>query len=133
MKIESKNRRLFIFLISIFVVASITVIVAVKLHQKEGKNCVLLNAEVKLDDGKITITNNDSFDYIHTELYINKHYKIIGFNIPAGESSILWQVEFSNYFRRRMSHNEKAITFSIVCDLYDGEKGVYYIDFSKSK
>lgn len=133
MKIDRKNNRLFILLISFLIVASIAIIVSTKLYQKEDKNCVLLNAVVTLDDGKITITNNDSFDYVGTQLYINKHYRLIGFNLVAGESTTLWQVEFANFLKRRMRSSEKAITFSIVCNLYDGGKGVYYTDFSKSK
>jgi hypothetical protein len=133
MKLDRKNNRLYLFLIAFVLVASIAIFVSTKFYPNEDKNCVLLNAVVTLDDGKITITNNDSFDYVGTQLYINKHYRLIGFNIVAGESTTLWQVEFANFFKRRMRSSEKAITFSIVCNLYDGGKGVYYTDFSKSK
>lgn len=125
------KKRLLIALVVMLIIASISIIAYTKQHHKEEPVCVLLNAGVTLDNGKITITNNDSFDYVNTELVINNHYKLIGFNLIAGETSTLWQVEFSNYYRRRMKSNEKALTFSIVSKLYDGGKGVYYTQFSK--
>ena len=133
MKIDRKNRILFFIIILFLIGTSIALVQTAKIHQNENRKLILINAIVNLDDGKITITNKDSFDYVNTELNINNHYKIIGFNLPAGESSILWQVEFSNYSGRRMGRNEKAITFSIACDLYNGENGVYYTKFNKSK
>ena len=133
MTIRIRNHRRLFNIVSVVTIAIATFVVSLAIRQKEDQNCILLNAVVTLDNGKITITNNDSFDYVNTELYINKHYRIIGFNLPAGESNDIWQVEFSNNFRHRMKPEKKAITFSIVCELNDGRKGVHYTDFSKSR
>lgn len=116
---------------TIVLIACIALISLMRSHRSTTQNCVKLNARIELDGTKITITNNDDFDYTTTELYINKHYKLIGFNLMAGESTSLWQVEFANYLRRRMPLNEKVLTFSIISNLNDGSKGYYYTEFKK--
>lgn len=125
----SKKQLLFAIIIFFFIVILVVFFVTTK--EKNQPNCLLLNAYVELNNGKITITNNDTFDYVGTELCINNHYKLIGFNLIAGESTTLWQVEFSNYFRSRMSAKEKASSFSIIFNINNGNKGVFYVNLNK--
>jgi len=129
-QLSKRNTRIYILIFSIVLIACISIIFALYLKQRDEENYLKLNATVILDNDKIIITNKDSFDYVNTKLFVNNHYELLGFNIKEGETSTLWQIEFSTYTGRKMSTKEKALTFSMVCDIYDDKKGFYNIKFN---
>jgi len=92
------------------------------------KSLVQLNASVRVDESKFTISNNDTIDFVNVKLFVNENYKYVyrGFNLKAGESYSIWKAEFSDQKGRLFPQNQNPVKFSIWCDLGNGGNGVYY-------
>ena len=115
----------------IFLVIGIIGIFAV-VYQKQKKSpdaIVELNASVAFDGNRIYVTNNDTIDYLNAEMTVNGYYKLTGMNLRAGETYILWPVEFAHVNGRRLPARQKPQQFSIWCGLKEGGNGFYSVKF----
>ncbi|WP_340113050.1 hypothetical protein [Maribellus mangrovi] len=121
---ESKKRG-YILLFLVVLIISVFIGLIIKKNSKGEKSYVKLKASVRLDNEKIIFTNKDTFDYIDAVMYVNNYYKLSGFSIKSGETNTFWTVQFFHPHGRNMGPNEKAYSFSITCDLYNEEKGIY--------
>nr|WP_319270184.1 hypothetical protein [uncultured Draconibacterium sp.] len=115
----------YILLFSVVLIIIVLIGLTVKKNSQGEKSYVKLKASVRLDNEKIIFTNKDTFDYVNAIIYVNNYYKLSGFSIKSGETYTFWPVQFFHPHGRNMGSNEKAYSFSIICDLYDEEKGVY--------
>ena len=111
-----------------FVIVGVLIFFIYRSYAKDDNSMVHLHASVHLEGNRIVIANKDSFDYLNTQLTVNKYYKITGYNLKAGETCSIGQVEFFLNARRRMPLNLKPRKFSIWCDLYNGKKGYFTAD-----
>jgi len=89
------------------------------------ESLVKLNASVAFDGERFTVSNNDTIDYLNTEMTVNGYYKLTGMNLHAGETYTLWPVEFAHINGTRLPAKQIPQQFSIWCELYNGEKGFY--------
>jgi len=94
-------------------------------RKPEEEQIVQLRAEITLKGDQIQVRNLDEFDYLNTQLTINEHFRLNGFNMESGEQYALWQTEFAHFNKRRMPISQKPFLFTIVCDLPDGRKGYF--------
>jgi hypothetical protein len=101
------------------------------LIKKETVNSLVkLNASASFDGTRITVSNNDTMDYLNAELTVNGYYKIINMNLTAGETYILWPVEFTHINGRNLPAKQKPLQFAIWCRLADESNGFYSIGFN---
>ncbi|MCA1760338.1 MAG: hypothetical protein LC658_11270 [Bacteroidales bacterium] len=94
-------------------------------HLLVAKTLVKLNASVTFDGERITVSNNDTIDFLNTEMTVNSYYKLTGMNLPAGETFTLWPVEFAHINGTRLPAKQIPQQFSIWCELNDGKNGFY--------
>jgi|GEM_PF-1522414 len=99
------------------------------LEKKNKDTLVKLNASASFDGTRITVSNNDTMDYLNAELTVNGYYKIINMNLTAGETYIIWPVEFSHINGRKMPARQKPRQFAIWCRLADETNGFYSTGF----
>jgi len=112
------------------VLAAIALLVfALRPGKDKTESLVKLNASVTFDGEKLTISNNDTIDYLNAEMTVNGYYKITGMNLHAGETYTLWPVEFAHVNGMRMPAKQIPQQFSIWCGLNDGKNGFYSSKF----
>ena len=114
-----------VYLFSFIIIGTIIFFIY-RSYAKEDSSMVHLHASVHLEGNHIVIANKDSFDYLNTQLTVNKYYKITGYNLKAGETCSIGQVEFFLNPTHRMPLKQKPQEFSIWCKLYNGKKGYFY-------
>ncbi|MDX1285888.1 MAG: hypothetical protein R3182_12785, partial [Draconibacterium sp.] len=54
-----------------------------------------------------------------------EHYKLRNYNLRAGESYTIWQVEFLHHNGRHFPVKGRPVKFAIWCDLGEGINGYY--------
>jgi hypothetical protein len=91
----------------------------------EKKSIIKLNASVSYEDKKFVITNNDTVDFVHADLSIDEYYKLRNYNLKAGESYTIWQVEFVHHNGTQFPQKRKPVRFSVWFELNDGTNGYY--------
>lgn len=103
----------------------------VALPKKEMENSLVqLNASASYNGSRITVSNNDTVDYLNAQITVNEYYRIENINLSAGETYTFWPVEFAHVNGRRLPAKQKPQQFSIWCSLPDDSKGFYSIKFS---
>jgi hypothetical protein len=104
----------------------IVFVVAISFFKKDEKKSIIkLNAIVTYDDKKIIITNKDTVDFVRADLSIDEYYKMRNYNLKAGESYTIWQVEFLHHNGTHYPQKRKPVQFSIWCDLNNETNGYY--------
>jgi len=116
-----KKRKIYIS--GIILVAFVVLISFFK--KDEEKSIVELHASVIYENKRFVITNNDTIDFIHADLSIDKYYKLRNYNLKAGESYTIWQVEFLHHNGMHFPYKRKPTQFSIWCELNNGTNGYY--------
>ncbi|WP_153638519.1 hypothetical protein [Prolixibacter sp. NT017] len=111
-----------------FAIIGILIFFIYRSYSNENDSMVQLHASAHLEGHHIVIANQDSFDYLHMQLMVNKYYKITGYNLKSDETCSIGQVEFFLNPRRRMPLNVKPVKLSIWCNLYNGKKGYFTAD-----
>ena len=89
------------------------------------ESLVKLNASVTFDGERFSVSNNDTADYLNTEMTVNGYYKLTGMNLHAGETYTLWPVEFAHINGNRLPAKQIPQQFSIWCELNDGKNGFF--------
>ena len=89
------------------------------------KLIVELNASVRYENKRFIITNNDTIDFVHADISIDEYYKLRNYNLKAGESYTIWQVEFMHHNGMHFPYKRKPTQFSIWCELNDNKNGYY--------
>lgn len=84
-----------------------------------------LNASVTYIGERFILSNKDTIDYLNTEMTLNKHYKITGMNLQAGESYTIWPVEFTHINGTNFASKQVPVQFAIWCELNEGKNGFY--------
>ena len=84
-----------------------------------------LNASVTFNGERFIVSNNDTLDYLNADMTLNKHYKITGMNLQAGESYTIWPVEFAHINGTKFSSKQVPVQFAIWCELNEGKNGFY--------
>jgi hypothetical protein len=99
-------------------------------ENKNKDTLVRLNASASFDGTRITVSNHDTVDYLNAELTLNGYYKIVNMNLTAGETYVLWPVEFTHVNGRSMPAKQKPRQFAIWCRLADESNGFNSIGFN---
>lgn len=86
-----------------------------------------LKATVTFDGTTITVSNNDTVDFLYSKLTVNGYYSIHDMNLRAGESYTFWPVEFLHVNGRNMPTRQKPYQFAIWCRLADGGNGFFSV------
>lgn len=84
-----------------------------------------LNASVTFNGERFIVSNNDTIDFLNTEMTLNKHYKITGMNLQARESYTIWPVEFIHINGTNFASKQVPMQFAIWCELNEGQNGFY--------
>ena len=95
------------------------------MNRKNEKDLVQLEAGVKYADKKIVITNKDTTDFIHATISIDNYYKIRDYNLKAGETYTIWQIEFLHHNGMHYPIEKKPSRFSIWCETQSGKNGFF--------
>jgi len=104
----------------------IVFVVMISFFKKDEEKLIVdLKVLVSYENKRFVITNNDTIDFIHADLSIDEHYKLRNYNLKAGESYTIWQVEFIHHNGMHFPHKRKPTQFSIWCELNDGKNGYY--------
>lgn len=114
-----------ILLITSVLTAIVLLLFALRSGKEKTESLVKLNASVTFDGEKLTISNNDTLDYLNAEMTVNGYYKLTGMNLPAGETFTLWPVEFAHINGTRLPAKQIPQQFSIWCELSYGKNGFY--------
>jgi len=114
-----------ISLIASVLVTIVLLIFVLRPGKEKSESLVKLNALVTFDGEKFTVSNHDTIDYLNAEMTVNGYYKLTGMNLRAGETYILWPVEFAHVNRTRLPAKQTPQQFSIWCELNDGKNGFY--------
>jgi hypothetical protein len=114
-----------ILLITSVLAAIALLLFALRPGKDKTESLVKLNASAIFDGEKLTISNNDSLDYLNAEMTVNGYYKLTGLNLHGGETYTLWPVEFAHINGTRMPVKQIPLQFSIWCELSDGRNGFY--------
>ena len=112
-----------IYIAAIVLVICVATILLFK--KEEKKSIIKLNASVTYDEKKFIISNNDTVDFVRADLSIDEYYKMRNYNLKAGESYTIWQVEFLHQNGTHYPQKRKPVQFSIWCDIQDGSNGYY--------
>jgi hypothetical protein len=120
-----KNVRTKILLITSVLAAIALFVFALRPGKDKTELLVKLNASVTFDGERITVSNNDTLDYLNAEMTVNGYYKLTGLNLHAGETYTLWPVEFAHINGTRLPAKQIPQQFSIWCELKDGKIGFY--------
>jgi hypothetical protein len=113
-------------LLTTSVLATIALLLFVLRPGKENsETLVKLNALVTFDGERFTVSNNDTIDYLNAEMTVNGYYKLSRMNLPAGETFIIWPVEFAHVNGMRLPTKQIPQQFSIWCELSNGRNGFY--------
>jgi hypothetical protein len=122
---KMKKKRIKIALLLSVLAAIALLLFALRPGKDKTESLVKLNASVAFDGERFTVSNNDTIDYLNTEMTVNGYYKLTGMNLHAGETYTLWPVEFAHINGTRLPAKQIPQQFSIWCELYNGEKGFY--------
>jgi len=122
---KMKKKRIKIALLLSVLAAIALLLFALRPGKDKTESLVKLNASVAFDGERFTVSNNDTIDYLNTEMTVNGYYKLTGMNLHAGETYPLWPVEFAHINGTRLPAKQIPQQFSIWCELYNGEKGFY--------
>lgn len=114
-----------ILLITSVLTAIALLLFALRPGKDKTESVVKLNAMVTFDGERITISNNDTLDYLNAEMTLNGYFKLTGLNLHAGETYTLWPVEFAHANRRRFPAKQIPQKFAIWCELNSGKNGFY--------
>ena len=114
-----------IYLISASVIVIFIIVFFDYKKDNRVSKTIQLKAKVEYSDRKFTVKNNDTLDFIHADISIDKYYKIRNINLQKGETYIIWQTEFLHHNGLHYSINGRPVKFSIYCDFQDGITGYY--------
>ncbi len=113
-------------LLIITVLAAIALLLfAVRSGKEKTEALVKLNASITFNGERITVSNNDTLDFLNVEMTVNGYYKLTGMNLHAGETYTFWPVEFAHINGTRLPAKQIPQQFSIWCELNNGKNGFY--------
>jgi len=93
----------------------------------EGKKDVDLNVDLEYSGAEITIKNNDLFIYKNARMKLNDDYILEGYDIDAGSTYTVGMGQFTDSDGNRFNFfTMKPRSFSISCEVDDGQRGWFY-------
>ncbi len=120
-------RKKFLFLAGVLSLG-IIVLLTVFVFKKDNKKAIVkLNASVNYDfeSKKFEIKNTDTIDFVHADIVIDKYYKLRNYNLKAGETYSIWQVEFLHHNGIHYPGKRRPSHFSIWCEINDERNGFF--------
>jgi major membrane immunogen (membrane-anchored lipoprotein) len=86
-----------------------------------------LNVDIKSNNFRVEITNQDNFDYENATLELNGEYKIKGVTIKSNETYKAYWSDFTDEDYNKFNPSTMSRgKFTIYCDVSDGSKGFFY-------
>ncbi|MCG6188573.1 hypothetical protein [Maribellus maritimus] len=117
-----KRKRVYLI---VTVLLFFTVVAFLFLRKENEVAIVPSKASVNYSDKKFTIENQDTLDFVHTDISIDEYYKLRDINLQMGEKYTIWQTEFLHHNGKHYPENRNPIKFSIWCEMPHGRNGFY--------